>query len=112
MSLDALLVHTVTIVHPGTTTDGYGDTVADWSGATEETSPARVTQRTATEDNNGRAATITEWRLLLPATATIAAADRVTWNGDTFEVVGDPVEAVRRSATVHHVEVTLRKVEG
>lgn len=112
MSFDGLLVHTVTVLTPGTTTDAYGDTVPNWTTATSVSSAARVVQRSARENIDTRDASITEWVVYLPGDVTVTHANRIVWDGLTFEVAGDPKPAVRRTSTVHHYEVPLNRIAG
>lgn len=111
MSLQSLLVHDVTVVTPGSTTDRYGNLVPDWAASTSTTVKGWISQSSGSEDENGRDAQIGEWTLFLPAGVEIDGRARVAWSGVTFEVVGPP----RRAWTPrgeHHVEVQLRVVEG
>ena len=111
MSLQSLLVHDVTVVTPGSTTDRYGNTVADWATSTSTTVKGWITQSSGTENEDGRDAQIGEWRLFLPAGTVVDGHARVEWGGITFEVVGPPERAWTPRGE-HHVEVQLRVVEG
>lgn len=114
MTFDALLVHTVTIVTPTSTTDGYGETTTDFGAAAIRTrTAARLVLRTSNETRDGRDAVSTVWTCYLPADVVVTAYDRIehdTWG--VFEIVGAPKPAVRRSSAVHHQELALRQVKG
>lgn len=114
MSLATLLVHDVTILRAGSTTDRYGDAVKDWATATSTASKAWVAQQSRTENVEGREALISEWVAFLPAGTDVAGRDRLVWGDLTFEVVGRPNTAPspRLGGASHHVEVTLTVVEG
>lgn len=112
MSLATLLVHTVTIVRAGTLTDGYGDTVADWSTATSTSAKARVAHRSSDEELGERDARLSEWVAYFETGTDVTATDRIEWDGRTFEVVGPPNPAPARSSTAHHIEANLREVLG
>lgn len=111
MSLQALMVHDVTIVHAGTSTDRYGNIVKDWSTATTKVSKGWITQTAASEDVTDREAEIGTWTLFLPAETVVTGRDRVTWDGLTFEVVAPPRKAWTPRGE-HHIEAQLRIVEG
>lgn len=105
------LAHTVTIVHPGTTESRYGDTVDDWSTATEVDEPGWVQQRSTSDERPGRTAVITEWKCFLESTSAVTSRSRLRWEGRLFEVDGDPY-VTSTPAGAHHVEVKLRTVDG
>lgn len=111
MSLRGLLVHDVVIVNPRLGTDRYGNEVKDWFAATRTPSQAWVAQRTASEIRDGREALVSSWTIMLPADTDISGLSRVEWAGRTFEVDGEPVLAHTRRGP-HHLEATLRIVEG
>lgn len=105
MSLLGLLPVEATVVRY---TEGaasrYGDPTRVW--ADTDTYPARLTQ-VSTEERQDRA--IAEWNLYLPADADITAADRVTVDGATYEVIGEPYRP-RGRRDVHHVKAHVRRV--
>lgn len=112
MSLATLLVHEVSIVRAASLTDGYGDTLPDWSTATRTSSRARIVYRTSSEELGERDARLSEWVGYFPTGTDIVATDRVEWDDRTFEVVGPPNPAPARSSTAHHVEANLSEVLG
>lgn len=113
---DRLLLHTVDVIRPGTTTDAYGNSVPDWDNATSETISARVQQDRRDETfPDGRNPQEQVW-LLFTNHDDISTGDRVTWAGHptgsvTFEVHGPPEHAYD-GVGYHHVEATLRILEG
>ncbi len=111
MTLTSLLVHDVTILTPAEDTDRYGNTVKNWDNATPTTVKGWVSQSSQTEDSDHREAQVSEWRLFLHPNASITGADRVVWEGITFEVVG-PANPAWSPAGRHHLEVPLRVVAG
>lgn len=112
MSLTRLLVHTVTIRRPGTTTDRYGATVKDWATATDTDVDGWVAQTSAIEVNDlGREGEHSDWTLVVPVDTDLLAGDRVIWNDTTFEVDGPPNRAWTPRGE-HHVEARLKLVEG
>lgn len=106
-----LLNRSVTWTQPGSTTDGYGDTVTSWSsGTTSATIKARIEQSASAEtDDATRDATATTWRLFTNETG-ISAEDRIVDGSDTYEVSGTPA-VVDGPGGTHHVEAVLRRVD-
>jgi len=111
MPIASMLVHTVSIVTPTTTTDRYGSEVKVWAGS-GSSSPAWMRQRSTLETVEGREARSSDWVAFLPAGTSVTAMDRIVWDGRTFEVAGDPLKAHGRTGEVHHIEAPLRIVEG
>jgi len=109
---ERLLPITVSWVHPGTTTDDYGNTVRDWSeGAVTATDlPVMIEQRRAIEQLDGRDATVTTLVLFTNELA-VEAVDRFVWDGRTYEADGDPW-VVYAPDGPHHAEVAIQRVEG
>ena len=111
MTLASLLVHDVTILTAATTTNRYSDAEKDWDNATSATVKGWVSQRTQLEDHDQREAQVSDWILFLHPDATISGANRVQWEGITFEVEG-PANPAWSPRGVHHLEVPLRVVTG
>ncbi|WP_327162107.1 hypothetical protein [Streptomyces zaomyceticus] len=112
-----LLPHVVEVETPGTTTDRYGNTVADWTASTRADVAGWLQQNTGREDTDQRDAQIGEWLLICnPVTTaggplTVHGRDRVHWNGAQFEVIGPPGPAYVPTE-LHHYEIRLKTVEG
>lgn len=116
MSLRTLMVHTVTIVHPGITTDRYGNETKNWATASRTDTSAWVSRATQLEDRSaGREAEVSTWLAYLPTGVDVAGGDRLEWTPTgtliTFEVDGPPLPAWAPRGP-HHLEVYLRVVEG
>lgn len=111
MSLDALMVHDVTIVHAAETTGRYGDSEADWANATRVDSKAWVAQRSSIEAVEHREGLVSDWVVYLPPAVEITGRDRIEWGDLTFEVIGAPLPA-HTPRGLHHYEAALRVVEG
>lgn len=105
-----LLPITVTWVQPGTTTDGYGNTVTDYAGATTGPLQVMIEQRQAVEQLDNRDVTITSLVLFTNELA-VRAVDRFVWSGVTYEADGDPW-VVYSPAGPHHAEIRIQRVEG
>ena len=110
-SFDRFLVHPVELLVPATTTNRYGDTVADWSSPATIAERGWITRETSTEVAGGREAVTSEWSLTLPATSQVAANHRVRYDGVDYEIVGD-IERASTPRGAHHLVVRLRSVRG
>lgn len=106
---------TVTRLRPTTTTDGYGDTVTDWSSPTSLTlTPYGVEPVSSSEDNDGRQAVITGFRLYwINEWPDVAPTDRMTVRGTTWEVDGEPADwQPPGGLTLGGLVVALKAVTG
>jgi hypothetical protein len=102
----------VTWQQPGETIDEYNNIVSDWSDAARTDTddvPAYIEQRTTTELVNGRDTTVTRL-LFITNELGINATDRIVWNGDTYEVDGDPA-VLQTPDGPHHLEAALLIVD-
>ncbi|WP_068922198.1 hypothetical protein [Planobispora rosea] len=107
------LPYTVTLIHPATVTDRYGNTTYDYgTAATRTCINAMIQQASATESTpDGRTPVVGVWRLITDHCG-IDATDRIEWEGAMFELDGPPWPAAEFSGTFHHTEAVLRRVEG
>jgi len=105
-----LLIHTVSIApYQAGSTDRYGN-AADGYG-TGVDSVARVQQVSTTEDLSNQDQRGTRFRVFLPADTVVSALSRVTWNGRTLQVEGEP-KVVNGATGPHHIECMTREVLG
>lgn len=119
MSYASTLVHDITIVRPGTTTDRYGNVTKDWTTATRRTVKGWVSQQgsignpATLEDLKGREAQVSNWILYLLPDEDVNGFDRIEWEGITFEAEGpiNPAWSPRLKRR-HHIEIQLKVVEG
>ena len=109
-----LLIHSVTRVRPVTTPDAWN---AEIESSTTRTTgiPARLQQDTRAEIYfDARTPTEQRWTMFTNETDW-DRRDRVEWTGPNgllvFEMYGDP-EPVYDGTAFHHVEATLRIVDG
>jgi len=108
---DRLLPTTATWLRPGAATDAYGNLTPDWGSATATAIRCRVQQATSDERaDETRDALVRTWRMWSNETS-IRGRDRVTVDGAVFEVDGPPA-LVFDGVGPHHLEATLRRVEG
>jgi hypothetical protein len=113
VSLESMMNQSVTVVTPGSTSDGHGNPQPNWASAGRATYKAWLEQTSAVEVTEGRDTVISDWLLVLPASAVINAYDRVEVGpGPTiYEVVGSPFVAPTPRGP-HHIEARLRLLEG
>jgi len=111
MSLTALFTRSVTIVRRSDTgaIDEYGgdiptETLVDVLGEIQQTRRSEPGAEGELSD--------AEWTLFLPTGTEIRTGDSVIYGGHVFEVAGQPWDATTGSASMHHVEATLRRTAG
>lgn len=108
MSLQSVLTEQVTIFEPSFDgLDVYGNPQPGTETST--TWPARLEQLASEEIVRDRDTVVADWRMFLPATATVSQFARVESDGRQFDVWGDPIEQ-RTPRGIHHLEVKLRRV--
>lgn len=109
---EVYLPMSVTLVHPATTTDRYGNPSYDYgAAATRATITCLIDQESASESTpDGRNKIVGMWRLITNHDG-IDAADRIEWDGVAYEFDGPPWPAHHFSG-FHHTEVRLRRIEG
>lgn len=92
-------------------TDGYGNPTR--AKASEYSVLGYLEQTDATEVAVDRETFVSNWLLVLPAGSAIDGGDRVRYDSDSYEVVGQPARPWNpRTRREDHVEVRLRQVTG
>lgn len=108
-----LLSTPVTILRATRVTDRYGRDSLDWSSPDRIDTTGYLHQQSALERTADRDTQSAQALLFLPAGTDITGRDRVQIAGHTWGVTGPPDHVMAAgSATEHHVEVSLRYVEG
>lgn len=112
MTLAALLNQPVTITRriEGTTKDEFRNVIPD-----EDTvsTVGELQQRSRSEPGADGETSTADFLLILPAGTDLTTADKVTVDGQDYEVVGDPWRARNpRSQTYSHIEATVRRTAG
>lgn len=116
MSFQALLIHPVTVVTPGTTgsTDRYNNLVPSETSVSErwriQPAGGEVTGG-AEEEIVDRDTRITRFKCFAPPSSTVTGLSRVLWGTRTLRVKGEPRPFYGRK-TLHHYEVNLEEVLG
>ena len=106
---------TVTLLTPGTTTDAYGQTVADWATPTALVfTLVPVWPRTTAETAEpGRVPVVVGLTVVLPAGTAVTTLDRVTVRGATYDVDGIPFDWLNPfTGWAPGVTVDLKRREG
>lgn len=106
-----LMIQSVVVQKPTATTDSRGDAADAWQNPQEVPITAWVDQQSTTEVDDETRNARTSTALLVTNYLNLEAEDRVVYNGDTWTVQGRPRQ-VPTLAGVHHLEATLRLVEG
>jgi hypothetical protein len=109
MSLQQLLTDSVTRRRAPLTSAGYGNQARDWTTATSQAYPARVSPVSSTEQVVEQPRTLTRWKCTVGPTADLASTDRIEWDGATYEIDGD-VERHKSPRGLHHQTVILMRV--
>jgi hypothetical protein len=109
MSFTQLLIHTVVVYNPtSTTTDPrYGDEVLVMDAGT--TVKGRVDVESSTETLNDRDTRVTKAKLFLDPDVVISALSEWTWSGRRFRVNGEPI-TYYDSASPHHIEAESEEI--
>lgn len=109
MSLTSLMFRPCTIVRreASGSTNAYGDKI-DSETAVSTTCELQQRGRGEGEDD----VSDTRWLCVLPIDTEIHSGDAVIVDGETYEVDGEPWRANSGNASMHHVEVTLRRTAG
>lgn len=106
-----LMIQGVTLEKPTTSTDSRGDVTYSFDQPKRVKITAWIDQQSTTEvDDESRNARSSN-ALLVTNYLDMQAQDRVIYDGNTWTVQGRP-RAVPTLVGIHHLEATLRLVEG
>lgn len=111
--LPSWCTQTVTRVRPGTKTV-RGSEIPDWEHTSDkDISGCSVQPASTSLSEDGRVLGIMDgWTAYLPEGADVQAGDHIIYNGNTYEINGEP--RVWQSATGHnnHTMLNLRRYAG
>lgn len=83
--------HTIVVLRASTAGDDYGNSAPDWATAAETTvEGCSVQPQIGLENTVGRDTVVPRWTLYAPDDADLLATDRVRFDGDDYEVDGEP----------------------
>ncbi len=112
-----LMIHNAVLVRPAVTTDSYRNQRLDYGADATRTAVSGWLQQDARAEPavEGRTPQTQRW-LWMSNDTDILARDRLEWAGHpagpaVYEVDGPP-EPVYAAGVLHHVEATLKRVEG
>jgi hypothetical protein len=111
MMPDHLLPYTAVLEQPTTMTDSRGDETLTWDSPTRTTIRAWVDQQSTTETDDETRNVRSSNALLVTNHLNVNADDRLVVDGETWTVQGRP-RKVPTLAGIHHLEATLRLVQG
>lgn len=83
-------------------TNDYGDAIHSISSLGSY--PASVSVVDRSENEQGRDTFTDIYAFVVQASCPVEGVDSVTWNGATYEVVGEPKNHMLPNGTVHHKE--------
>jgi hypothetical protein len=106
-----LMIQSVVVHKPTATFDSRGDAADAWENPQKIRITAWVDQQSTTEVDDETRNARTSTALLVTNYLDLDANDRVVYGGDTWTVQGRP-RRVPTIAGIHHLEATLRLVEG
>lgn len=111
MSLARLMNQPLTIQKVGgSAVDEYGNAIAGALGSPIAT-VGYLEQKQTVETLNDRDTIVSTWVAYLPANSGIAAFDRINFNGQSFEVSGDPWQVYNpRAGAVSHLQMDVTVV--
>lgn len=119
MSAFKLGNQTVTVLRPVITTDARDNSkYKDWVHATETAvdgcmlQPFLTASRMSAEDNVEREFSRMQRRLWMPAGTDIVYTDRISYNGETYDVWGQPNRWYDFEGNEDHVELLVVLREG
>ena len=115
MALPAWATDTVTRIRPGTK-ESRGSTVPDWSSdkVNEKSIPGcSVQPATTTLTQDGRVLGITDaWTCYFPPDADVAAGDKIRWNGNDYQLIGEPRIWTSPTGMVSSIQAQLERWVG
>ena len=112
MARPMIAADVVEVVRPHYVTDGYGNTVPDWTSATRTSYTGSVQPTSGAAVTGNRDGTVASWRAFLwPEDADIRPTDRIEYAGRVFEIDGD-VGRWTIAGLGSHIEADLRAWEG
>jgi hypothetical protein len=110
VTIESLMTRTATITRRAQTGAVGRTNTPTWVDADPVEVSCYFEQSGATEVVVGRQTQIVDATLVLPAGTELDASDRVSIDGDTYEVIGTPSRPHRPGTGEHHVEAYLQRV--
>lgn len=110
--LPSFASQTIARIRPGTKTE-RGSEIPDWENADRlYISGCSVQPASTNLSQDGRVLGIADsWTAYIPQGADVKAGDRIEFDGETFEIYGDPREWTA-ALNLSHIQLDLRRWEG
>ena len=104
---------TITRIRPGTR-ELRGSTVPDWSSVSKAEISGCSVQPSATGlSQDGRILGINEgFTCYLPPGSDVRAGDRISWNGETYTIMGKPQDWQSPTGRVSSLQIHIERWEG
>lgn len=101
-------------LRPVLISDSHGNTVADWSQPPSELGIGGCSVQPAptSEVLTSRDTTQDEWVVYAPRFADVLPTDRIRWNGNQYEVVGQPNAWDSPTGGLSHIQFSMLRWEG
>lgn len=111
--LPSWCTQSVTRIRPGQKTI-RGSVVPDWDNATEEIITGCSVQPASTSlSEDGRVLGIVDgWTAYLPESADVIAGDHILFNGNVYEINGEPRAWQSPTGHNNHIMLNLRRYSG
>lgn len=111
--LPSWCTQTIKRLRPGTKTV-RGSVIPDWDNADElQIGGCSVQPASTSLSEDGRVLGITDgWTAYLPEAADVMAGDHIVFNGDTYEINGEPRTWQSPTGHNNHVMLNLRRFAG
>lgn len=102
------LLNRACTITKGVDSDGYGLDILDDADLIDTV--CELQQRNRSEAGDAGEISLSDWVVFLPAGTDLRTADKITVDGETFEVIGEPWPARNpRTQLASHVEATVRR---
>ena len=111
--LPSWCTQTVTRIRPGTKTV-RGSVIPDWDNTDDlQIGGCSVQPASTSLSEDGRVLGITDgWTAYLPEAADVQAGDHIVFNGDTYEINGEPRTWQSPTGHNNHIMLNLRRFAG
>lgn len=111
--LPSFCQQSITVIRPGTKTL-RGSTVPDWENSKSTTlGGCSVQPATSSLDTDGRVLGIEDGlTVYVPNGSDVQAGDRIEYDGETYEIYGEPRVWVSATGLRNHIQLNLRRYVG
>jgi hypothetical protein len=101
--------HTVTRLRAPLVADDYGNDERDWTAATEQdVSGCSVQAEPSSEFTTDRQTVVIRKHVFAPVDADVLPTDRIRWQGNAYEIDGEP-QREEHGTDLDHLLIVLRR---